>query len=332
MSKDLFVNCWEKVKSTDFFLYIFIGGRGTGKTYSMLEGLVEDNNDPFIYMRRTSAEIKDCCTPEENPFKRLNADKGWQIDMETKEDKATIIDRANGNKLIGYGRALSTSGRIRGSDYSDVGYILWDEFINISPVNTMRDKEDGLLWNFIETVERNRELLGEKPIKVILLSNANTINDGIIRALRLGDIIRTMKINNEKVYTDNERGIYFELLDNTKLRDMKEKTRLYRLTKGTTFYEMSLNNEFTHDFFGDVSQVDYRELFPLVSYENITFYRHKAKSILYASRRKADCKKYTQLNKKAFKQDYGYMIGSAIERGMIVYQNYDVKLEVSNML
>ena len=49
-----------------------------------------------------------------------------------------------------------------------------------------------------------------------------------------------MKTNNEHLYKDNERGIYLSLLENKTVKDMKLKTKLYKLTKGTSFYDMAI--------------------------------------------------------------------------------------------
>lgn len=333
-NSSIYTDVWKIVTSSDYLLYLFIGGRGIGKTYSCLKGVIESQKH-FIYLRRTDAEIQECCTESENPFKTLNHDMAWNIQMFQNKKRSLIYDMPiddsdEQGELIGYARSLSTSGRVRGSDYSDVDYIIFDEWICTSMINTLKN-EATYLFNLIETVNRNRELQGKDSVKVILLSNANTINDDIIRVLKLGDIIRNMKISNVNVYTDVDRGIYLSLLDNKKVRDMKEKTRLYRLTKGTTFYDMSLENDFTTDYFGDIKRLQFNELTPVACYEKIYFYKHKVKNILYASYRKAQCSSYDQLTLKAFKRDYGFMIGNYIERGLIFYQNYDIKLNVQNI-
>lgn len=330
-NSNIYTNVWEIVKNTDYFFYIFISGRGIGKTYSCLKGVIDDD-EIFMYLRRTEEELKDCCTPSKNPYKTLNRDEGWDIRIKMENKQALILDYTQNEDtpiLRGYGNGLSTSGKVRGTDFSDVNYIIHDEFINTSPINRFKNSAN-YLFNLIETVQRNREFNG-KPLKIICLSNANTIDDDIIRTLKLAEEIRRMKNDNITLYTDKERGIYLELLDNKKVRDMKEKTRLYRLTKGTTFYDMALNNEFTTDFFGDVKMIRSNELTPIVCYEKIYFYRHKSKGIIYASNRKAQCRSYNKHTLQAFKRDYGFMIGNAIERGNILYQNYDIKLDTINI-
>ena len=86
-------------------------------------------------------------------------------------------------------------------------YIVFDEFINTNPMSKMKN-ELMLLMNAIETVNRNREFNSDgtvdnsKSVKVIMLSNANTLDDDILRTLNIPEVIRQMKINDEHVYIE----------------------------------------------------------------------------------------------------------------------------------
>ena len=54
-----YINIW-KYKDEHYPFQIFIGGRGTGKTYSALEGCLNgkiEDNKKFILMRRTAQEM-----------------------------------------------------------------------------------------------------------------------------------------------------------------------------------------------------------------------------------------------------------------------------------
>lgn len=332
-SNEMYTNCYSIIKQSNYFLYIFIGGRGIGKTYSMLRGSFFDNKK-IMYLRRTDTELKNCFDEFSNPYKVINFNENCNIHIEPIKDSAIIynilpvtdVNSENQKELVGYASALSTFGKFRGADFSDVDLIVFDEFINTSPMNTLKN-ESYLLFNLIETVNRNRELEGLDSIKVVLLSNANTIDNDIIRVLDLADKIQLMKLNNKSIYTDDERGIYLSLLDNKKVKDMKMKTRLYKLTKGTSFYDMALNNEFTRDYFGDLKKVNYQELTPLCSFNNLYFYTHKSKDLLFVSKRKANCENFTDRNLEAFKRCYGYTIDYYMTIGNIFYSDYAVKLD-----
>jgi hypothetical protein len=319
----LYYNGWEVVETTSFFLYMIIGGRGIGKTYSILKGLLESDSK-FMYVRRTDVEMKNCCKEVNNPFLTLNEDLGRNVEMKKNEDSYVIIEEEN---ILGLGGSLSTFGKFRGSDFSMIDYIIFDEFISTTPYSKIKDEAD-LFFNMIETVMRNREINGKKPIKIIMLSNSNSLDNGIIKELKLGEIIRQMKINKEQEYIDTNRNIYLCLPSGLGITEKKKETALYKLTKGTSFFEMSLNNEFTSDNFDDVKKIPVNMLIPLFSYENITFYEVKNKDYIYCSYRKADCIKYTKENVNMLKKDYGMLLFYHIESKLIRYFNYDVKLEV----
>ena len=324
--QSMFYNVWEVVSTTSFFLYMIIGGRGIGKTYSILKGLLE-SNAYFMYVRRTDVELKNCCKVINNPFTTLNDDLNRHVEISKNEDSYIIHEEDN---ILGVSGSLSTFGKFRGSDFSKVDYIVFDEFINTSPINTLKNEAE-LFFNMIETVQRNRELLGKKSIKVILLANSNKLDNGIIKELKLGEVIRQMKVNDIQEYTDTERGIYLALPTGLNISKKKENTSLYKLTKGTNFYDMSIGNDFVHDVFDNVMKVPSNKLIPIVTYENITFFKIKDNSFLYVSYRKADCPIYDKETYKRFKYDYGLMLGEYIECKAIYYQDYDIKLIVDNL-
>lgn len=325
-TQSMFYNGWEVVQSTSFFLYMIIGGRGIGKTYSILKGILE-SNAYFMYVRRTDVELKNCCKQTNNPFTTLNSDLNRNVEISKNEDSYIIHED---DSIIGVGGSLSTFGKFRGSDFSKVEYIVFDEFINTSPFNTLK-KEDELLFNMIETVQRNRELIGKKSIKVILLANSNRLDNGIIKTLKLGEQIRLMKINGIEEFKDEDRGLYLALPTGLKISKEKENTALYKLTKGTDFYDMSIGNDFVHDVFDNVEKIQNSKLIPIVRYENITFYKIKDNGYLYCSYRNADCPFYDKDTYKKFKYDYGYLIGEFIESKCIYYQDYNIKLIVDDL-
>ena len=89
--KSLYFNAWEIVKNTDYFLYLFIGGRGIGKSYSIQKGLITDNDRKFIYLRTSENEMEMSLTRESNTFKAINRDYNTNIEI-TKEKKVYLIE------------------------------------------------------------------------------------------------------------------------------------------------------------------------------------------------------------------------------------------------
>lgn len=56
-----------------------IGGRGIGKTYTILETIVLNRHTKIILLRRKASEVKKLSTEAFNVFKKLNSDKGIDI-------------------------------------------------------------------------------------------------------------------------------------------------------------------------------------------------------------------------------------------------------------
>lgn len=327
-----YINLWRLVKKSPFDYFIFIGGRGIGKTFSILRGLLIEDKTKFIYMRNTDEDIRQCMTKDDNPFKDINDNFGTDFIIGGMQKSPVIINNET-DETVGLAKALSVSGKVRGSSFNDIEYIIYDEFISYGLVKSAFEKKKSrFLFNFIETVNRNRENKGGKPVKVIMIANAQTLDDDIIRSLRIGDVFYDM-ITNDRHYTEiPERNLFIGWLESSKkFVDMKSKQSLYQLTKGTQFYEMAINNMFTMDYFGDIAKIDYRELQPLVGYENVYFYTHKSKNLLFASYRKCNAPYYNEITFKAFRKDYGMILGNAIERGNILYYSYNCKLDALNI-
>lgn len=334
-SNAIYTDIYPIVKDSDYFLYIFIGGRGIGKTYSMLKGAYYDNKK-IIYLRRTQTMLENCCTELDNPYKSINRNEYSNIHIQEQKDIAKIVNIEGTDvieeTIIGYGLGLNTFGKFRGADFSDVDYIVFDEFINLSGRTDFKN-DSYLLFNLIETVNRNRELEGKPSIKIICISNAESIDNDLLRVLKLPEEIQKLKekqnyIDDTATYTDDERGIYLSILKASEtFIDLKLKTKLAKLTEGTSFYEMAYNNEFTKDYFGDVSKIDFRELKPLVCYNNLYMYEHKSKGFMYVCKRRCDCEHYDDRTFKAFKRRYGLTMLYYIEHGYTIYSDYSTKLD-----
>ena len=95
-SSNIYFNVWDRIRAyPNFLLYIFVGGRGTGKTYGSLKEFAiraHTNRNRFIYLRRSEVEVENCCSPVSNPFKAINADLGTNIQLKVIKDMAVITD------------------------------------------------------------------------------------------------------------------------------------------------------------------------------------------------------------------------------------------------
>ena len=278
--KSIYFNAWEIVKNTDYFLYLFIGGRGIGKSYSIQKGLITDNDRKFIYLRTSDSELEMSLTRESNTFKAINRDCDTNIEIsvqkkvylieevEYKEDERIV------KKNYGIAGALSTFGKYRGTDFDEYEYIFYDEFISKSPVKRAIDKKQSkLFFDMIETVNRNREMQGRNPIKIILCGNANMLDNDILRSLKLPSQIMLMINNNQEIFVDDERGLYLHLPLDVPISREKKKTALYRLLGDNDDYtKMATSNVFVNDDFSDIKKYARNKLIPMYNFDDLYFY------------------------------------------------------------
>ena len=322
-----YYNVYNVLKYKKAFNF-FIGGRGIGKTYSALS-LPLENKDfrKFLYLRNTEKQLAISQTELGNPFKKINSDKQLNIKFETIQDMSYI--KSDEQTIIGYGAALSTFKNLRGIDLSDVNYIIFDEFIEKRKLSY--DQFDAFCHCY-ETINRNRELYGEPPVIVALLSNAQNIASPILAGFNLITEIESMRNGGKNLKIKQNYTI--SLPSGGRVRQEKYNTALYQMTRGTAFEDESLNNNFAYnDFYG----VTYR---PLKNYKcicgvnNVYIYAEKNGNRFYCCRsRDSNVPFYnTKQTSILFMRAVGLAIRDAIARGMCEFSDYQVKCEIFQAL
>lgn len=328
-----FYNILDTLKKGNTFNFI-IGGRGTGKTYTALSLCYDISlcGCKFLYIRHRGTQTQTIVNKTGNPFKAINTD--FQLDIKASYcDKDGIGNFTNGKtgEIIGYASALSISGKLRGFDLSDVDVIVWDEFI-LAPNEPRLKDELGLLLNLYETVNRNREMKGQKPVIVICLSNATKLNSPILIGLNLMKQIENMLNSGENVYTDRGRSVRLELLKNVPITEKKKQTALYRLTEGTHFYSHAIENEFAYDNFSDIRKIkNLNEYTPYIHFLDLYVYRHKEGNRYYFSNVPFPPKTKAPFinaegNYKILKTNFMHIYGAYLQ-GRVIFENYDSKIK-----
>lgn len=288
-----------------------------------------------IYLRRTEADIKKAC--ESNPFKRLNADKGCEIktDYSRTSGMGRIWEGEGDNrKELGYTMALSTFAGVRGVDFSDVNLIIFDEFIPEKTARPIKAEGDAFL-HMIETVSRNREVLGELPVRVILLANSITLNSPILYALNLVQVVADMVRREQWKYTNAERGVYIEIVNpaGVGIVTAKKDTALYRLTEGTDFERQALLNQFTSDDLHLVRRVNLSEYKPIMQFGGATIYAHKANNMLYAAMKKDTAPlQFAEYEHEKFRVLFAPRYRLAIAAGVLFFDSINTKLYLDSAL
>lgn len=293
-----------------------VGGRGTGKTYTTLEYIV-DNDIEFMLMRRTQSQADTINKPQFSPMKPLNRDKGYNIVTKqiSKYNSAFYHGIKEGEDItptgapIGYTCALSTIANMRGFDASDVKILVYDEFIPEKHERPIKHEAQAF-FNAYETINRNRELKGEKPLQVLALANSNDISNPIFLELGLVKIADKMERNKNEIYIDKDRGIGLFSLKKSPVSAIKKDTALYRATKDSTYSSMAISNVFNKTIGGTITNRNIKEYKAIVSVGEICIYRHKSDNRYYISTHKSGAyKTFTSgaIDLERFKKEYFFI-------------------------
>ena len=226
---------------------LIFGGRGTGKTFSLLLHRIEEAiNDPqakFIWLRDSETIVRKLAGKGLTPAVEAKHPEIGVNTFKKVEDTYNLIHNKGleDECTLGYLMALSTFHNARGIDFSDVKYIIFDEMM--PEEGTIIRRGQGALWlNMYESINRNRELDGLPPVKVIFLSNTNGLYSEILEDFGLSTFVEEMTLKGYKTFQNDD--IWIEFLENKEFEEAKSQTLLYRLSKNQKFNDMALNNRF----------------------------------------------------------------------------------------
>lgn len=270
---------------------VIIGKRQIGKTYNVLK-LMLDENKTFILLRGVKTEMDMLKRNVNSPFEKL---KGYEKQIEfvsETEYTATITktttetnddgEIVENKQTIGMLSALSCIGRIRGFNGDPYTDVVYDEFIPESHLLKVRHGDDAFN-NMYTTVAGNRELEGKKPLRVWLLANSNNLDNDILKALNITDIVERMSLRGEESRIIKDRGIMILLPDSRVIIEKRKQTALYRAIGGDSkFARMAYGNEFAYNDYSDVYNCPLQEYKPLIVITGaFTIYLHKSDKTLY---------------------------------------------------
>lgn len=330
-----YLNMAEIIDS-DYTFIILVTGRGTGKTYGALKHML-DINKKFIYMRRTDTQVQGIANAEMNVFNWINEDEGKAIypypvtkgiygyyNSEINEETSKYMKTGECIGLLG---ALSTLSNKRGFSGADIEYMILDEFCPEAHERPLKN-ESNAIFNCYETINRNRELKGEKPLKLIMLANSNTLASETLLKFGLVEIITKMKKKDTQIYKNEKRSMLVICPNTTPISEKKKETALYKLIRGGDYEKMAIENQFNDISFTSIASKNLIEYKPLVTVGEITIYRHKSRNELYVSKHKqGDCNEYknTTDELKRVKKLYGKLAGYYIEN-KIKYENEECQV------
>ena len=243
-------------------LSVLFGGRGLGKTYSILKHRIENalksDNSKFIWLRDSQEVVKKIAAGNSlaAPICQ-NEPRMPQITIEKNTGNYCFVaDKGSDSEhTIGYLMALSTFHNARGISYEDVDTIVWDEFI--PEEGTIVKKNQGIIFlNAYESINRNRELEGKPPVKIIFLSNTNDIYSDVLEDLGVSVLIENNMSKGRKSYRDED--LWIEFLSSQDFYESKKDTFIYRINKNDKFNNMALDNKFNNNLALVKRNVDYK--------------------------------------------------------------------------
>lgn len=313
---------FSQIVDNEYPFSFVIGGRATGKTFGALRYAAEhyqQTGETFIYMRRTKSQADLISTEFFNPFKPVNTEYGWEIEAFSVAKGVNGFyqcarDPDSGKRspfggCMGVIAAFSTFSNFRGFDASTVDLVIYDEFQRNAGERSIRDEGFALL-NVFETVNRNRELIGRPPVKLICLSNANSISNDVYIDLQLVGPSEQMRKTGKNQWYLPERGIALYDLSDSQISRKKKDTALYRMDAGGRFTDMSLNNEYEDYDTSMIRSEPLKEFRPLVKIGEICIYQHKSDRRYYASFHEAGTFPHfnmTSVEKERFIRKYVYL-------------------------
>lgn len=323
---------------------VIIGKRQVGKTYGVLK-LMLDTDRRFIYLRGVKTELDMLKRNVNSPFEKIKGYEKRVLFQSETEYTASIIrmDTQDGidgeiKTTIGMAAALSSIGRIRGFNGDIYSDIVYDEFIPESHLLKVRHSDDAFN-NMYTTVSGNREIEGKKPLRVWLLANSNNLDNDILKALNITDIVERMSLRGEESRLLIDRGIMILLPDSKVIIEKRKKMALYRAIGGESkFAKMAYGNEFAYNDYTDVGSAPLQHYKCIMQMGDILIHLHKNDKTLYVTGKMRYVPKHiytdTDYDKMRIEKDFPEL-KAAYLRGRILFQSMTIKnyfLDYMNLL
>lgn len=334
-TKEGYIDFSYILKNPSPFIFI-VGGRGSGKTYGAIKYALE-NGRPFFFMRRTQTQIDLIKNDSFSPFKAVDE----SIVVASINKNLSGIYRGSQNSdgtwqaagaPVGYMCALSTISNIRGFDASDVDLIIYDEFIGEAHERPIKNEGQAFL-NAYETINRNRELNGAEPVKVLALANSNNLANPLFVELQLVTPVEKMlRAGEDKKFTsyiNESRGVSVYMVNSSPILEAKQKTALYKLSGDSEFSAMALKNEFTAEEMDHIRSEDLKPYRLICCVGEFSVYRKKDNKNYYITGHKSGSTKAvyqsTSTDLKRFRRDQ-YYLWLAYLNGRILFESYIYKV------
>lgn len=315
---------WDYIFSIPSVFISVVGPRGTGKTYGLFDKLIKDNKK-FIYLRRLKTQLDQCSKPEGNPFKKLNEDLNLDIIPYSSGNVLTFRYGDKNGNVVSMGVALSVVANVRGTDYSDFDYIVFDEFIADAGERPIKN-EFKAFENFYETVNRNRELMGKSPVICFMLGNANTLINPYFASWHFMKTAIKMIKGKQMMWRSKDNTRCCIMLLDSPISEKKRETALYK-NADKDFIQMAIDNSFRTDE-TNIKSFPLKEFIHIVSIGEIGIYKHKSERKYYVSSTVCNSPYYDAfgIGLKMFKTDYYLLRAHYMINKNVWFESFELEI------
>ena len=270
--------------------FIFIpAARGTGKTYGTLKYFIEKRK-PIMLIRRTKTEADLQRRPESSSYIPVFLDLGIDKYYFGKSGSLSVLkyeDPDSGDEqTAAIFASLSTFSSVRGADFSSIEYLVFDEFI--AEPHVKKIKAEGMAFaNLYETINRNRELSGRRPLQAILLANSvNMANDIFLYFNMIREAENMITSGTEQKAIGNKLLI---IPVHSPISKKKSGTALYKAVT-EEYAEMAISNKFILNDFTYVKKRILKEYSCSLNVGSLYVWQHKSESKYYVTKTKGKTK------------------------------------------
>ena len=222
---------YMRILSYNALLNIVVASRGVGKTYGATKLLVNDflkNKNEFVYIRRYKSELQKSV---KKFFEAVSLNGEFEGHNLYNKGNTFYID----DEIAGYGVTLSTAQQLKGTNFSKVKWILFDEFlIEEGQGHYIKNEVENFL-GLIESISRTRN------VRILLLGNATNSANPYFLYFDLH-----LPYNND-VATFKDGLIALQFAKSEEYVNAKKETRFGKLVAGTDYENYAIDNKFKSD-------------------------------------------------------------------------------------
>lgn len=308
-----FHRCW---------CYVVWSKRGPGKTYSVL-WLAYYSNFPIIYMKRTDKDVERILKEQPDikldpsPYAPLKKDKLIRVAGSKIDDGFGAFYEADNEgqptgRLLCYVLSFNKITTYKGNDFSEVELLVFDEFIPQLGERIKRSEGEALL-DLYQTVSRDRQKRGRKPLKMILFANAEQISVPVTQELEIIDDMADLNASGKTHFYNQDRDILLHHITNEEVPiKEEEKEGIFKGMAGTAWHDKSFGGQFIHNDFTNVVERSLKRGKPILQLKYKThfyyIYYKEEKGTYYMCSHPAKAYRQYDLNReneqKKFYYDY----------------------------